>query len=177
MSAVKNYFRNIYESVTSIFDGMTITFGYLLQKPVTIQYPNRLAKPIDETIDDRFRGFLQVDYNLCTSCEACAKACPIDCIALDGVKIPDKKGKAPYFFYINMGKCMFCGLCVEPCPTDAIYFTKQFEGSYANQMDLVYSYVPENVSKDFLAKARKLEEEKAAQKAAQAKKSEEEGGK
>lgn len=175
MGAVKNYFKNIYESVTSIFDGMTITFGYLWQKPVTIQYPNRLKEPVSTTIADRYRGFLQVDYNLCTSCEACAKACPIGCITLDGVKIPDKKGKAPYFFYINMAKCMYCGLCIEPCPTDAIFFTKEFEGSYADQKDLVFSYVPEDVSKDFLDKARKLEEEKAAKKAAEQKKTEGEG--
>lgn len=164
MGAVKNYFKNIYESVVTIFDGMSITFSYLWQKPVTIQYPNRLDKDIYETIDDRFRGLLQVDYDLCTGCDLCAKACPIGCIVLDSVKVPNHKGKAPYYFYINMGKCMYCGLCTDVCPTEAIYFTKRFEGSYTEATDLVLSYVPEEVSQRFLREARELEEEKKRKK-------------
>ncbi len=160
MGAASKYFKNIYDSVTTIFEGMTVTFSYMFQKPVTIQYPNKMPEPLQKSLPDRYRGFLQVDYDLCTSCEACAKACPIDCISLDGVKVPGRKGKVPYFFHINLAKCMFCGLCVEPCPTDAIYFTKEFEGAWASVKNQVYSYVPEEVSLKFLEEAKKAEANK-----------------
>ncbi len=160
MSSAGNYLKNIYQTIVSILDGMSITFSYLLQKPVTIQYPNRLDGPVQKRVADRFRGLLQVDYDLCTSCMACAKACPIDCITLDGVKVPGHKGKAPYFFYIDLAKCMYCGLCVEPCPTDAIFFTREFEGSVSHVENLVYSYVPEEVARRFIYENAKAEREK-----------------
>lgn len=168
MATVTGYFKNIVNTVTSVFDGMTITFAYLFQKPITVEYPNRLSTPVQKQISERFRGFLQVDYDLCTSCDACAKACPIDCITLDGVRVPGRKGKAPYFFYIDLAKCMYCGLCVEVCPTDAIFFTREFEGSAVNTGNLVYSYVPEDVAKRFIRESVAAEKEKAKAAADQA---------
>lgn len=162
MTGITQYFKNIYETITTIFDGMSITFSYLFQKPITVQYPNRLKEPVQKQLPERYRGFLQVDHNICTSCEACAKACPIDCISLDGVKVSGRKGKAPYFFYIDLSKCMFCGLCIEPCPTDSIYFTREFEGSEADVEKLIFTYVPADVSKKYLAEGEKYKKEKQA---------------
>jgi NADH-quinone oxidoreductase subunit I/NAD(P)H-quinone oxidoreductase subunit I len=160
MNLVREYFKNIKDSVVTIFDGMSITLAYIVQKPVTIQYPNRIKEPIQKSLPENYRGFLQVNHETCTSCEACSKACPIGCIALDGVKVPGRKGKAPVFFYINIAKCMFCGLCVEPCPSDSIYFTKEFEGASENIGNLVYSYISEEVSQKYIEEAIKLEKEK-----------------
>ena len=162
MGAVVAYIRNIKDTAVSVFDGMTITFSYLIQKPVTIQYPNRLITPVQQQVAERFRGFLQVDYNLCTSCNLCAKECPIDCIELDGVKVPGRKGKSPYYFFIDMGKCMYCGFCVQVCPTDAIYFTREFEGSATQVGDMVFSYVPQNIAEDFIRQNLKAQREKGS---------------
>lgn len=160
MNSLNQYFTNICEAVTSIFDGMSITFAYLFQKPITVQYPNRLKEPVQKSLPERYRGFLQINHETCTSCDACAKACPIDCITLDGIKVPGRKGKAPYFFYINLSKCMFCGLCVEPCPTDAIYFTREFEGSAEEIEKLVFSYITPEVSRKYIELGEKLAREK-----------------
>lgn len=142
---MSKYFKNIYETATTIFEGMTITFSHLFKKPVTIQYPDRTARPVAETLPDRFRGFLKVDMDICTACLACMNDCPIDCI-----KIVTKKDEASATkervltqFDIDEAKCMYCGLCTEPCPTGAIHFTREFEKSTENIEDLVFRFVPE----------------------------------
>ncbi|MDH5654522.1 MAG: NADH-quinone oxidoreductase subunit I [Spirochaetia bacterium] len=160
MNPALQYFRNIFDSAYTVFDGLSITFSYLFQKPVTLEYPNRNKKKVQDTLPDRFRGFLEVNHLTCTTCDACAKACPIDCITMDGVKVPGRKGKAPVYFYIDISKCMFCGLCIPPCPTDAIYFTKEFEGSSYDPKQLIYSYVSDETAKEYLEQNRILQMEK-----------------
>jgi NADH-quinone oxidoreductase subunit I len=163
MSAVINYFRNIISAGTTVFEGMTITFSYMVQKPITVEYPNKISgEKVVESIEERFRGLLFMDWELCTTCGACARECPIDIIIMDGVRIPGKKGKVPYFFSIDQSKCMYCGHCVEACPTDALTFTKKFEGSSANIKDLVHSYIPEDLGRKILEDHKKAEAEKAA---------------
>jgi formate hydrogenlyase subunit 6/NADH:ubiquinone oxidoreductase subunit I len=150
MNAALHYMESIYRSAATVFDGMTITFSYLLRKPVTVQYPYRIERPVQETLPERYRGFLGVNPETCTSCEACVKACPIDCITLSGMKVPGRRGKAPVYFYIDLGKCMFCGLCVPPCPTDAIFFTREFEGSVVDRKRLIVSYIPEETARRYI---------------------------
>ena len=138
-----SYFKNIFESATSIFEGMSITFSHLLRKPVTIQYPDKIARPLAETLPDRFRGFLKVDMEICTACLACMTDCPIDCIKIVTKKDETSKERLLFQFDIDMAKCMFCGLCTEPCPTGAIHFTREFERATENIEDLVFKFVPE----------------------------------
>ncbi len=139
------YFRNILDTATSVFEGMSITFSHLFRKPVTIQYPDKTPRPMAEMLPDRFRGFLKVDMEICTACLACMNDCPIDCI-----KIVTKKDEASPTkervltqFDIDEAKCMYCGLCTEPCPTGAIHFTKEFELATECIEDLVFRFVPE----------------------------------
>jgi len=138
-----SYFKNIFESATSIFEGMSITFSHLLRKPVTIQYPDKIARPLAETLPDRFRGFLKVDMEICTACLACMTDCPIDCIKIVTKKDEASKERLMSQFDIDEAKCMFCGLCTEPCPTGAIHFTKVFERATERIEDLVLRFVPE----------------------------------
>jgi len=49
---MKKYFSNIWNAIKTIFDGMSITFSYLLQKPITVQYPDRTEKPVKDTLPD-----------------------------------------------------------------------------------------------------------------------------
>lgn len=39
---MREYFRNIYQTVTTIFIGMGITWKNMFRDPVTIQYPEVL---------------------------------------------------------------------------------------------------------------------------------------
>lgn len=139
------YFKNIFETATSVFEGMSITFSHLLRKPVTIQYPDKIDRPLAETLPDRFRGFLKVDMEICTACLACMTDCPIDCIKIVTKKDETSATKERVLtqFDIDMAKCMFCGLCTEPCPTGAIHFTKEFERATEDINDLVFKFVPE----------------------------------
>lgn len=139
------YFKNISQTASSIFEGMTITFSHLFKKPVTIQYPDRTPRPVRETLPDRFRGFLKVDMEICTACLACMNDCPINCILIETKKDEASATKERVLtrFDIDEGKCMYCGLCTEPCPTGAIHFTREFERATTTMQDLLFSFVPE----------------------------------
>ena len=137
------YFKNIAETAASIFEGMAITFSHLLRKPTTIQYPDKIARPLAETLPDRFRGFLKVDMEICTACLACMNDCPIDCIKIVTKKDETIKERVLTQFDIDEAKCMYCGLCTEPCPTGAIHFTREFERATEDVSDLIFRFVPE----------------------------------
>ena len=156
MGAIQEYFNNIYISVTTVFDGMAVTMSHMFRRPITVQYPYaRGAKdtPVGgpETLPDRYRGFLEVDIDICTGCLVCARACPIDCINIEMEKIksqddPDAKPvRMIRRFDIDVGKCMYCGLCQEPCPTNALRHSKHFEATTVHLEHLVARFVdPQN---------------------------------
>lgn len=143
MSEVVQYFRNIGEAAASILEGMAVTFSHLLRRPVTIQYPDRLPRPLKEVLPERFRGFLKVDMDICTACLACMVDCPIDCIKIATERDEATKERHMTQFDIDHAKCMYCGICTEPCPTGAIHFTREFEGATENMEDLLFRFVPE----------------------------------
>jgi NADH-quinone oxidoreductase subunit I/NAD(P)H-quinone oxidoreductase subunit I len=138
----REYAENIKNSVTSIWDGMAVTLSHLFRRPVTVQYPDRTGVHVKYTMAPRYRGFLEVDMDICTGCQACERACPINCIAIDIEKDPaNPKQRYMTRFDIDEAKCMYCGLCVEPCPTGAIQHTREFEGSMVNLSNLTFRYV------------------------------------
>lgn len=137
------YFKNILNTATSVFEGMSITFSHLFRRPVTIQYPDKMERPLTETLPDRFRGFLKVDMEICTACLACMTDCPIDCIKIVTKKDEASKERVLTQFDIDEAKCMYCGLCTEPCPTGAIHFTKEFERATEDMNDLLFKFVPD----------------------------------
>jgi NADH-quinone oxidoreductase subunit I len=72
-------------------------------------------------IAPRYRGFHRYDLTTCIACEACARACPANCITIDRQRVAGRKGFQVASFRIDYGKCLFCGLCIEPCPVDCIF--------------------------------------------------------
>ena len=113
------YVRNIWDSVKSTLVGMKITGKYLLQKPITVQYPDERMP-----IPDRYRGIHYLEQEKCIECLACARACPIDCIEMEAVR----HGKELEWisFTLDYQKCMFCELCVYPCPKDCIHMGTEY---------------------------------------------------
>lgn len=97
--------------------------------------------PLNARIADRFRGLLGFDEPKCIACLLCMQVCPIDVIAVEGVRIEGRKGKAPLTYTVDYAKCMFCGLCVEICPTDAVFFTRQFEAATFDCGALVKEFI------------------------------------
>ena len=138
---MKAYANNIWSSLATVFEGMSITFSHLFRKPYTVQYPDRIAVRVQDTLPYRYRGILEVDLEICTGCLACERACPIDCIRIDAKKDTQTKQMLLNRFDIDMAKCMYCGLCSEPCPTGSIHHTREFEGSDYSLESLVKRFV------------------------------------
>lgn len=110
----------------------------------TIQYPKEQI-PIPEVA----RYQLDVVIDDCIVCDLCAKACPVDCIAIEAVKSPEAIGKTSdgsvkrlyaAQFDIDMAKCMYCGLCTVVCPTECITMTNQYDRSSQKLTDLIYGF-------------------------------------
>ncbi|MFH2131308.1 MAG: hypothetical protein ABIK68_13115, partial [bacterium] len=118
---------------------MSISFATMFVQKETVQYPE-VNISTNKTIAEKYkgtlmgmpensRGILDVNLSLCTACQICQKACPIDCIVIDNVKcdktkLEDKEGnpvlnrftqkealktRTVTRFDINAAKCMYCG--------------------------------------------------------------------
>jgi NADH-quinone oxidoreductase subunit I len=113
---------------------------FFLAKPVTIQYPEEKMEMPPWT-RGRPRLIYEVDNGelRCTSCGACAIACPVDVIKIEYVNGADRK-KILERFDLDMGGCIECALCVEACPFRAIVMAPDFElGTYDRQQSLVFN--------------------------------------
>ncbi|MDO8433607.1 MAG: NADH-quinone oxidoreductase subunit I [Candidatus Binatus sp.] len=145
MTGVSAYVQNIKQTVSTIFEGMAITASHFMRKPYTVQYPDRMAVRVQDTLPFRYRGILEVDLEICTGCLACERACPIDCITIVADKDPVTKQLLLSQFDIDIAKCMYCGLCSEPCPTGSIHHTTEFEGADYSLESLIRRFVKDPV--------------------------------
>ncbi len=149
----RGYFGAIAQSAKSVMEGMAITFAEMLrvgQNHTTVQYPDRTAVPVVDSLPERYRGFLEVDMDICTGCKACERDCPINCIVIDLEKVEGVRAMTR--FDIDLGKCMYCGICVEACPTDSkapgdeettkcIRMTREFEAATSDIHSLTFRFI------------------------------------
>jgi formate hydrogenlyase subunit 6/NADH:ubiquinone oxidoreductase subunit I len=134
------YLKNTWHTAATVFEGLSITFSYLVRRPTTIQYPDQIDRPVQDTLPKRYRGHLEVDLAICTNCKACERECPISCIAITDSDEPNKKRWMTQFD-IDLAKCMYCGICSEVCPTGAIRHSPEFEGSCYNPAEMARHFV------------------------------------
>jgi formate hydrogenlyase subunit 6/NADH:ubiquinone oxidoreductase subunit I len=114
---------------------MGTTLATTMRRPVTTQYPE-VHRPIPE----RERGFPlllwdeKIDEPYCTGCQACERACPVDCMTVTMRDNPlfksgeSKRRKIVDTFWIDYGRCMRCNICVEVCNFDAIAMNNTWSG-------------------------------------------------
>lgn len=140
---LRRYFSNIRRAVTSTFEGISVTMSWMFRRPMTIQYPDRIEKPVQEMLPENYRGVLEVDLDRCTGCLLCAKACPLGCIDISVCKNPATNEREFEKFDIDIGLCMYCGICAETCNFDALVHTSQFEATVSSPDQLTLKFVRE----------------------------------
>jgi NADH-quinone oxidoreductase subunit I len=122
--------RALQETLTgigSLFTGMRITLQQFFKPQVTVHYPHQALK-----MSKRYRGHImlvrdpETGKSLCVACKSCEKACPSDCIVVEGIKREGEKKKSLTEFKLNFTTCSLCGSCISVCPAEAIQFSKAY---------------------------------------------------
>ena len=124
--------------------GLKATFKAMLGKPITIQYPE-----VKRPVRPRFKGrhtLKRYENGLekCIGCALCAAACPADAIFVEAAENTDDARYSPGERYastyeINMIRCIFCGYCEDACPTEAIVLGDNYELSFYDRSDAIYT--------------------------------------
>ncbi len=135
MTALQSYFGKIKDVSKSIAVDMGMTWKYLVdpKEIVTVQYGSEKYAPQENYIPERHRGIHFLETEKCIQCNICAKACPVDCIEMEGTRDGDLVGawqgdKVQISrFVIDLNKCIFCNLCCEPCPKQCIHMGQEFD--------------------------------------------------
>jgi NADH-quinone oxidoreductase subunit I len=137
--------KTVYRSFGATLKGLRTTFGRVLEKPVTIQYPEEKTP-----VYPRFRGrhklhrFEDTGLEKCVGCSLCVAACPAECIRVVAAEnTPEHQVSAgeryAAVYEINMSRCIFCGYCEIACPFDAITMGNDYELSDYTRSDLIFT--------------------------------------
>lgn len=135
---MKKTIKEVAGGLKSLAVGMRITLGQFFKPTVTVHYPHETL-----TIPPRFRGHIELvrDPNtgkaVCFSCKLCERACPSDCITVEGVKPEGSKKKTVSKYILDFTKCSLCGSCVEACRDGAIRFSREYNLAGTNKEDFV----------------------------------------
>jgi NADH-quinone oxidoreductase subunit I len=134
--SLKTALRETYTGFKSLLTGMRITAREAAKPSITVQYPHETLK-----MPARFRGHVQLTLDpvtgksLCTACGLCVRACPSDCLEVEGIKREGEKKKSVTEYKLDFTQCSLCGSCVEACPSDAIEYSKDYNVVSRNRDD------------------------------------------
>ena len=142
---MKQYFADIRRAITSTFEGLTVTSSWFFRRPMTIQYPDKIEKPVQEMLPESYRGLLEVDLRRCIGCGLCAKTCPIQAVQTKVEKNPATGVREIVQFDVDIGRCMYCGLCSETCKYEALMHTPDFEAVSCSPEGLVLRFAKQPV--------------------------------
>lgn len=118
---------DVYRGFRSLLIGLRITGREATKHSLTVQYPHETLK-----MPERFRGHIKLvldpvtGRSRCTACNLCVRACPSECIEVEGIKREGEKKKSVSEYLLNFTTCSLCGSCIEACPSGAIEFSKDY---------------------------------------------------
>ena len=124
---MNSYLSDIIIGGKSLVTGLAITAREFFRPVVTEQYPYEV--PIMTPL---FRGHIELIGNEetgqpnCVVCGMCQRACPSECISLEGKKAEGGKGKVLTSYVLDFTKCSLCGSCVESCNFNALRFSREY---------------------------------------------------
>src|SRR3974390_2355676 len=90
-----NWLRNIFIAVATVWRALWagLRYSFLTYDPKRRTFTEHYEFPeLPAVVAPRFRGYHRFDLTTCIACEACAKACPANCIEIGKHKAPAKKG-------------------------------------------------------------------------------------
>ncbi len=130
--------KEVARGFNSLVVGLRVTLDQFFKPPVTLQYPHETLK-----MKPRFRGHIelvrdqQTGKPLCFACKLCERACPSDCITVEGVKLDGEKRKTVSEYRLDFTKCSLCGSCIEACKSGAIRFSKEYNLAGASKEQFI----------------------------------------
>jgi NADH-quinone oxidoreductase subunit I len=132
------YFSEIFQGLWSLFVGLGITFREFFKPVVTMPYPYETLE-----MPARYRGHVELIEDeegkpKCIVCMACQRACPSNCITLDGEKPEGSKKKVLTSYQLDFTRCSLCGSCVEACNFDALTFSKEYNLASTRKEDFYF---------------------------------------
>ena len=135
---MKNSLKEIATGFNSLVTGMRITLGQFFKPTVTVQYPHESLK-----MPEKFRGHIELMRDpetgkaVCFACKLCERACPSDCITVEGAKLEGAKKKSVTNYILDFTKCSLCGSCVEACRDGAIRYSHEYNLASTNKDDYI----------------------------------------
>ena len=138
MKNAKNAIKEVCTGFWSLVTGMRITIGQFFKPTVTVHYPHQVLP-----MPARFRGHIELVLDpetgrpKCFACKLCERACPSDCITVDGAKLDGAKKKSVTVYKLDFTKCSLCGSCVEACRDAAIRYSHDYNLAGLNKEEFV----------------------------------------
>ena len=135
---MKRLLKEFATGFNSLVTGMRITIAQFFKPTVTVHYPHEALK-----MPPRFRGHIELVRDpdtgkaTCYACKLCERACPSDCIIVEGAKLDGAKKKSVTQFTLDFTKCSLCGACIEACRDACIRYSHEYNLASINKEDYI----------------------------------------